>query len=108
MKLVTIQVTDQELAYIIITAVEGGSNYWAMFKDYSPRRGEVTVCEDDQETAAAAGWHLIGPDRIAHGMSIAGNKYPHQLAKWLRDRTGDAETADVFLQCAIFGELVYG
>ena len=108
MKLVTIQVTHEELADIIITAVEGGSNYWAVFKSYKPDEGSVIVCEDDQETAAAAGWHCIGPDSIAHGMSIAGAKYPHQLARWLRDRIGDAETADVFLQCAVFGELVYG
>lgn len=109
MKLVTIQVTHEELADIIITAVEGGSGYWALFARYHPDEGTVDVMEDEDSGALPERiWHTIGPDRIAHGMTIAGEKYPHQLANWLRDRIGDAETADVFLQCAVFGELVYG
>lgn len=108
MKLVTIQVTHQELADVIVCVVEGGSPYWAKFRAYDPDEGLVDVRSRLDDDLPPEGWRRVGPDDIARGMSVAGAKYPHQLAAWLRDRNGDAETADVFLQCAVFGELVYG
>jgi hypothetical protein len=107
MKLITLQITHEELCNIVICAVEGGSGYWALFKDYNHREGSVMV-EVPEEDGDHAGIYCVNPDVIALGMQVCASKYPHQFAAWMRDRNGDAETSDVFLQCACFGELIYG
>ena len=110
---VALSVTHQELADVIISGVEGGISYWARVKDYrwdcTPSMTHVVLQEDfPAEECVLSGWHMLGIKDIARGMSIAAEKYPHVMAQWLRDRNGDAGTSDVFIQCALFGEAVYG
>lgn len=105
---ITIDVPDQELKGVVITAVEGGIGYWARVRRYDPESGTVAIAEDDQKTAAKPGWHKIGPADILRGLQICATKYPHVFAHWHHDQIGDASSADVIVQCAIFGEAVYG
>ena len=105
---ITIDVTEQELIDILITAVEGGSNYWAIFKSYSCDKGTVKVCERDQETAEKPGWHSIGPLDIARGLQLAADNEPGTFTHWHGDRCGDAGSCDNIFQLALFGEVVYG
>lgn len=46
--MIEIDVTEEELNDILITAVEGGINYWAFVADYRPNNGMVSVAEDDK------------------------------------------------------------
>jgi hypothetical protein len=50
---------------------------------------------------------VLNLDSINRGFNVMSTKYPHLLADILKD-DDDATTADVFLQCCVFGELVYG
>ncbi len=45
--------------------------------------------------------------KIKKGLTIMASKYPRHFKSILEDNT-DAETADVLLQCALLGEIVYG
>lgn len=105
---VEIEVTDQELIDILVTAVEGGSNYWARFRKYDCDAGTVEVRESDQDTADKPGWHKIGPEDIARGLQLAAEFEPRTFDHWHGDRCGDAGSSDNILQLALFGTVVYG
>jgi hypothetical protein len=44
---------------------------------------------------------------VRRGLDIMRRDYPEQFAK-VMSGDADADTADVFLQCALFGKVVYG
>ena len=46
-------------------------------------------------------------DVIARGLNVLANRYPRHFAD-LVNENGDLTTADVLLQCCVFGELIYG
>lgn len=105
MPTVDIEISSEALKDIVITAVEGGINYWAMVQNYSPKAGTVCVTLRDEP---GKGCRPIGPDDILRGLKVCHQKYPHMFNAFMHDMHGDAETADVIFQCALFGELVYG
>lgn len=41
------------------------------------------------------------------GLSLMSRDYPNHFADFMAENE-DAETADVFVQCCIFGNIVYG
>lgn len=104
---VEIEVETQELIDILVTAVEGGSGYWAHFRKYDCDAGTVEIRENDQDVAEKPGWHALGPDDIARGLQLAALKEPRTFAHWHGDRCGDAGSSDNILQLALFGEVVY-
>lgn len=76
--------------------------------------GAVIVAEDEVwrdaeregDTSQVKTFH-IDRETIARGLSVMQTKYPHHFADFVK-QNGDACTADVFVQCCVFGELVYG
>ena len=111
---------------ILTTAVEGGSDYWAFFTRYrwEDEKGTllsptVTVHPEDNNDA-----HPVGVADIAKAMNTLnggggfGDKPAPEwwIRKWRKayrecptgDWDFDADDADVVLQVAIFGEVVYG
>lgn len=44
---------------------------------------------------------------VAAGAAVMAEKYPEHFRNFM-DENDDAVTADVFLQCCVFGEIVYG
>ena len=121
----TTKISKQQVADLLSTASEGGINYWAEVLDYSvppelPFRfdksyvykfvdyplngGAVTIgpLEEDGDGP----WTLDGA-AIERGLGVMANKYPRHWKSLIEDNA-DAETADVFVQCCLFGEIVYG
>lgn len=115
----TIDIPDETVLNLLISAREGGSNYWCRF-DECPYKEVFKVGQDRGE------WRLNLPahvseykyevdelgrvlDRAAiqHGLDLLPTRAPKVLANILRDDC-DAGDADVFLQLAILGEVVYG
>jgi hypothetical protein len=104
---IDIDITEEQLKDLVITAVEGGfTASWARTARYSPSAGTVTV--DDGEH----GPRKVSPRVIARGLRLAAAAAPDEggwaFAAWLKDRIGDAIIADVILQFGVFGEVVYG
>jgi hypothetical protein len=121
----TFKVSRRQVAYLLSNAFEGGSNYWCRIGeftapkhfrfrvaetgvlpnlDYPLNEGgslEITIKENATEI------FRLKLDSIARGLTIMASKYPRHFADFLNDNA-DGITADVFLQCCLFGGLIYG
>jgi hypothetical protein len=121
---IAIEIEDQKIKDQIITALEGGSNYWYYLKDLSmlpaKKEGEalseriaravmdedisvpVYDIEDEDECLG-----FLNKGNIQRGLTIMAGEYP-QTTKDIIMEQGDATTADVFFQHAVMGEMVFG
>lgn len=107
---INIEITDEHLKDLVITAVEGGfTSTWAEIRSYSPKAG---TCEVKERNETGARWREITPIKVAQGLQRAARAKNDEggwaFAKWLGDRIGDAIIADVILQFAIFNEVKWG
>ncbi|WFU52215.1 hypothetical protein QA639_21140 [Bradyrhizobium pachyrhizi] len=115
-----IEVSAQKVTDQIISAFEGGSNYWI----------DKVTAKKGRELATERPWyadpkvwssdflievlaeedsrvHLLTPAKINEGFAYLSTKYPSRIAE-IVEENGDAETGDVFLQACLFGDIVYG
>ena len=133
-----IQVPMKRVQDLIISAFECGSNYWytGLHVDVYPpgkdskrdfefwhaevpfEKGGVLAFEDvmepilasDQKTGMGADedrLYRLDLTKIEKGLGIFARTCPEQFASFLSE-DDDAETGDCFLQCCIFGEVIYG
>jgi hypothetical protein len=114
---------------LLCSAFEGGSNYWYMIEKFIAPKA-LTVRLDAEQVYRhvdyplnVGGALLVSDARVAgeedkktvrlnlkaikRGLTVMASKYPHHWGNFMREND-DAETGDVFLQCCLFGELVYG
>lgn len=115
---VTVEFEDQDVEDILITAMEGGSNYWYYLDtagkvfERSPEKsltediitavlekGEEFDIYDIEEEDQVLG--KLSRENIERGIALClkGGVNPFQDM--------DAGTADVFFQCAVMGEVVF-
>lgn len=130
-------ISRQRQLDLLTTALEGGSNYWYLLSDLSmvPKKGYTPVTKETladldlkdclvyriweavQNGAevpvsdyGAEGTEVIGK-LTKKGLSGAGalmmKQYPEHF-KDVKNENEDATTADVFLQLAVLGEVIYG
>lgn len=124
--------TNERLSDLLVGAFEGGSNYWIDHIEYicMPRTHGENPLLDVGGDPAYAHFHLypegtirvfviednagliITPydltiEKLRVGLEIMNQKYPEHYANFIAEND-DAETADVALQCALFGEVIYG
>ena len=136
-KQVTIQhlISIETARNLLVSAFEGGSNYWMSIFQYIYPHG--TKREDYIEDGSRAVvdtlghvWHpayvlttikdgglvlwdtenekhTLTREKLLNGFDVMAQKYPHHFRN-IVDENDDAETADVLLQCALFGEIIYG
>jgi hypothetical protein len=112
-------VDEQRLKDLLCNAIEGGSNYWCASMD---RMGGVTrkQAEYRQDVPfVSGGWlevvdgedegkkHRLDRAAIEKGLQVFAEKYPKHFADMMAEND-DATTGDVFLQCCIFGDAIYG
>jgi hypothetical protein len=108
----------------LVTALEGGSNYWYFLpnKDIEEpldfnRKSEIhyefldkvyqgaTLVVEDLEDHTKLG--ELNMATIKRGLEIMAEKYKHHFSDMMAE-TGDAITADVFFQLCIMGKIIYG
>ena len=123
-----LEISDELIENILVTAFEGGSTYWA----------NNVSCEDNEDMKKVGGWkheyltktkkknavmviHTIDDNDEIHGYSITKQsiidalqkmddpkyKYTKSLQRILDDNW-DAYDSDIVLQTACFGEVIYG
>ena len=104
---IEIEVSDKDVENLLIGAFEGGSNYWIKRRiagvypldpDFD---GEITIETIDNEQ------FTLNQGAIVAGLRVFATDCGKHFGDW-RSGRDDADTADVFLQCCLFGELVYG
>jgi len=121
------------LADLLCEAFEGGVGYWAQITKYKEPSQPVdfSVFEGDD----ILGKHIypyihyplspdgaviikdiecgenkkytLDMDAIKKGLNIFAEKCPVHFGNWLSE-DDDATTGDVFVQCCLFGEVIYG
>ena len=110
------------LASIVVTAIEGGINYWADTKEYRltwahQQLTQATALIRDWE-APDGDWAKIDVDTIARGIGKvleAEFSLNKEMKDWIRNGTSENDSgnidcwcADAIVQAAVLGELVYG
>jgi hypothetical protein len=133
---VELEVPLKRISDLICCGMEGGIGYWACIVGYKePTKLEVTTYTLDGEKEGKVYRHidyLLNPggtviledseteddfgnpvrynlthEMCLRGLEIMAAKYPRHFANFMQDNE-DAETGDVFIQCSVFGQLVYG
>lgn len=121
-----VEVTAQRVADMLVGAFEGGSTYWidkievavaaegfgtgkVDASNYYPRiirtplsGGVLRVYAVDAE-----GPKDLGLPEIQRGLETMALRYPNHWTDLIKE-TDDGTTADVFLQCCLFSEVLYG
>lgn len=127
----TVEVSNDRALDLLVSAFEGWSNYWIQevisnppagtkyedFKeggkyepdDYYPAYqilpfvgGSLTIIDNEDGTK-----YCLNSVAITDGFQLMATKYPHHWENFINEND-DAETADVFLQLATMGEVVFG
>lgn len=119
---VPVEFEDQRVTDLLTSALEGGSNYWyCIVKSKSHLVGREFIVDEPQYGGVLVitlfdSHHgpINGSDRwyldwkaCERGLVVMAQKYPQHFANFVAEND-DAETGDVFLQCACFGELIFG
>jgi len=114
-----VNITVQQVKDLLCNAIEGGSNYWCnSITRYGVDREQAEFRQDvpfvvggylmldwcDNDTGSAK---RIDLEAIRNGLTVFAEKCPRQFKDLVEDNT-DAETGDCFLQCIVFGEVIYG
>jgi hypothetical protein len=105
---ISITLTDQEAEDILVTALEGGINYWADVISSGRYNGVMTAHIRPTE-GDNFGQPFIHTGHIQQGVDRLCAKYSarhHSVLDLLNDNV-DADTADLVVQFALFGKMVY-
>lgn len=124
----TLDIPSERVADMLCCAFEGGSDYWChITMKKAPEEFSFRYMADvfDKPTSYTdyplnrGGWLMVGdsegdmPDAlldlgtIRNGLQTMADKYPKHWDDFLNDNE-DATTSDVFLQCCLYGEVIFG
>lgn len=87
-----------------------GSNYWSNnadqlgYESFVKEAFEKSVWIADSEEDKL---HTFNLKKIKKGLTIMAKKEPKHFADFMSENS-DEVTADVFLQCCLFGQVIYG
>lgn len=124
-------VNAERIFDVLVTAMEGGSNYWLDHVDHSGVPLPEVYPDWIQENVAPYAWKplygqvliyandrmddddcmTLGPDDLENALERMGENDPAAFERTFVDPIGvdwDADDADVFIQLAIYGEVIYG
>ena len=122
---ITVNIKEQRVKDLLTSALEGGSNYWYMIRKNNYPKGQtkeslgikfahvdlpfveggsLTIVDAEDEDSAE--WTL-DYKAILRGLHVMARKYPADFNNW-REENDDAFTGDTFLQCCLFGSVIYG
>lgn len=117
-----VEVTRKQLDDLLITAIEGGVGYWCSVArirtaSYSGRPWYATTFSDGAGLMVyPAEPDGVFPDdkpvkltlaRAVQGLELLAEHHPSRWSEFITEQY-DVETADVWMQLAVLGEVVYG
>jgi hypothetical protein len=126
---VTTNIPESRIADLLCAGFEGGVGYWCVITGYDtpdnprsaqgddeifphvdyPLCGGAVLCEAHLEDEFQDEPETLTLDReaVERGLRLMAEKYPRHWADFIAENE-DACTGDVFIQCALLGEVVYG
>lgn len=121
---VKVKVSQQRIEDLLCNALEGGSNYWYMIDSFNYPEGQtqeslglefphielplvpggsLTISDkEDAQTKAT-----LDKAACIKGLEAMARDEARHFGDWLAEND-DATTGDVFLQCALWGKVIYG
>lgn len=121
---IKVNIEDKRISDLLCNAFEGGSNYWYWIESYNYPEGQTgeglnlkyphldlplveggSLTISDQEGVMPD--KILDKAAILRGLTIMAEKWPKPFADFMTEND-DAETGDVFLQCALYGEVIFG
>ena len=107
---ITHNFTRHKIEEFLVCALEGGSNYW--IKEVEPVKEGDDVYEAPfglglKVTDLEGQTNYLNYSAFHRGLQAMADNYPRHMGDII-SKNDDATTADVFLQCCLFGQLVYG
>jgi hypothetical protein len=119
------KITLDQIASLLCSSFEG--SYWAnVDMAYTPTDAEMTDSETYGDWAGFAFYmvnhpdfkltltdceeeetHTLTLDTLKKGIKVMAKKYPRNFNDFINDNL-DAHLGDVYLQCSVFGEVIYG
>jgi hypothetical protein len=125
-----IAVTVERVMDLVVSALEGGSNYWYYITESCDPIDESKVPEGEWNSIERCVWGggylkicdkeayfnkepnlktwLLNEDALKKGLELMVTKeYIKHFADFVQENE-DANTADIFLQLCLFGEIIYG
>jgi len=124
----SVEISKQRVSDLLVSAFEGGSNSWYLIEIFDAPTdakeaasefrhatypistdGGVWVSNAKEERRGSKDYKSVrvGWQRCKEALRIMSEKYPRHFANW-REENDDADTGDCFLQCCVFGEMIYG
>lgn len=128
---VTVKVSKDVIKDLLTGAIEGGSNYWGLFRCDPAYESSITP-ESSKEYGVFEGTYfypmysidhpgyclqvrdvedaktyMVSYEDLENGLKVISEKYPRFLSDIIQENW-DAETADAFMQCAVFRDIIYG
>lgn len=110
----------KRLKDLMCSAFEGGSNYWYLIQEHNVKEVECEfihevpfhkdgflIISDIEDDEGEEVWKLDFK-AITKGYTAFKNLEADWHYKNFINEDDDAETGDVFLQCCLFGKVVYG
>lgn len=118
---------DVRLQYLLCNAMEGGSGYWISSTKYTypagldkasveyphlevpfMKGGSILIsAEDHANPDRKDGRWLLNHEALLNGWAVMADKAPRHFLDAINEND-DAGTGDVFLQCCLFGEVIFG
>lgn len=120
-----VSVTDAQIYNLLCSAAYGAISYWANwlgrtlptephpdpeitgFESLPLRPGGAWKIRSDRHGADGQRTDVLDRDAITRGLATMARIAPRHFSDILTEND-DAVTADVFVQCCLFGEIVYG
>lgn len=124
-----LSITDETIRDLMCCAFEGGSNYWyAGMEKGKPSTepvseelqkewpwpyllpttgGSVTFSDAYEAEDGKVVTYTLDGEAIKRGLSVMAKDFHNRFADIVEEDM-DANTGDVFLQCCIFGDVIYG
>ena len=128
----TVEIKSERIEDLLVTALEGGSNHWLCLSSEELKnnaeklKGETKAYRQIMLGATLSVFDVEEPDHklgdlnaitivsalqaMANGEDLKGKKNDHLKTHFNNfvSENDDAETADVVVQIAVLGEIVYG
>ena len=118
---IEVEITNEQIENLIVSAFEGGSSYWMVYdvnpiiKDFKWNSSEYAaqIINGDVEINV---YDAENPDdllgrlnthTILTGLKTMCKDYPTHFTDIINDNI-DADTGDVFMQCAVMNDVVFG
>lgn len=121
---ITVRLTQQDVDDVMVSALEGGICYWSdcvevvdrYLSEYASgqisRGGKLKIHVDEPFDEANTEWYELDMEKFAQGFRLwlenGGDRYGAVSNGEVDTCEIDGEMADLIIQYALFGEVVYG